>query len=94
MSNEGDAAANAANKIGGAMRLFIFKSDVSPGLRAFGDDPGGGKLPDRFKPWRAIGVVAADRDPPYSLSRDVIETAISDCGYQLWRMSKKDGDGD
>jgi hypothetical protein len=75
---------------GEAMRLFIFKSEASPDLRAFGDDLVGSRLPVQFKPWRAIGAVAPDREPPHKLSRDVIEAAINDRGYQLWRVSKKD----
>jgi hypothetical protein len=72
------------------MRLFIFKSEPRPDLRAFGDDLVGSRLPRQFKPWHAIGAVAPDRDPPHELSRDVIETAIKTQGFQLWRMSKKD----
>jgi hypothetical protein len=72
------------------MRLFIFKSDPRPELRAFGGDLVGSQLPKQFSPWRAIGAVAPDRAPPHELSRDVIETAIKTQGFQLWRMSKKD----
>jgi len=50
----------------------------------------GSQLPKQFSPWHAIGAVAPDRDPPHNLSRDMIETAIKDRGFQLWRMSKKD----
>ena len=39
------------------MRIFIFKSDTNPGLQAFSDDQGGGKLPKQFRPWHAIGVI-------------------------------------
>jgi hypothetical protein len=74
----------------GVMRFFIFKSEAKHGLRAFGADLTGSQLPKQFSPWRAIGAVASDRDPPYNLSRDVIETAIKGQGFQLWRMSKKD----
>jgi hypothetical protein len=73
-----------------AMRFFIFKSEASPGLRAFGGDLTGSQLPRQFSPWRAVGAVAPDRDPPHNLSRDVIETAIKSQGFQLWRLSKKD----
>jgi hypothetical protein len=78
----------AANS-GGAMRIFIFKSDVSPRLRAFGGDLVGSQLPKQFSPWHVIGAIAPDRQPPYRLSRQVIETAINDCGFQLWRTTKK-----
>lgn len=74
------------------MRFFIFKSDANPDLRAFGGDLAGTRLPAQFSPWHAVGAVAPDRAPPHNLSRDVIETAINDCGFQLWRMSKKSED--
>jgi hypothetical protein len=73
-----------------AMRLFIFKSEPKPELRAFGGDLAGSQLPKQFGPWHAIGAVAPDRNPPHELSREVIETAIKNQGFQLWRMSKKD----
>jgi len=75
---------------GETMRLFIFKSEARPDLRAFGGDLAGSRLPKQFSPWHAIGAVAPDRDPPHELSREVIEMAIKDQGFQLWRMSKKD----
>jgi hypothetical protein len=79
-----------AAKGGGAMRIFIFKSEASPDLRAFSGDLAGLQLPSQFKPWRVVGAIAPDRDPPYKLSRDVIEAAIDACGFQLFRLSKKD----
>jgi len=71
-------------------RIFIFKSEPKPDLRAFGGDLAGSQLPKQFSPWHAIGVIAPDRNPPHELSRDAIETAIKTKGFQLWRMSKKD----
>ena len=73
-----------------AMRIFIFKSEASPDLRAFSGDLAGLQLPSQFKPWRAVGAIAPDRDPPYKLSRDTIEAAINACGFQLFRLGKKD----
>lgn len=72
------------------MRIFIFKSETNANLRAFTGDLAGLRLPSQFKPWRAIGAIAPDRNPPYNLSRDVIEAAIAAGGYQLFRLSKKD----
>jgi len=72
------------------MRIFIFKSEARPDLRAFGGDLAGTRLPSQFSPWRAIGAVAPDRDPPHNLSRDTIEAAVKENGFQLWRFSKKD----
>jgi hypothetical protein len=75
-----------------AMRIFIFKSEASPDLRAFGGDLIGSMLPAQFKPWRVMGAIAPSHDPPYNFSRDAIETAIRVKGFQLWRMSKKAAD--
>jgi hypothetical protein len=83
--DEGHAA-----KQGDTMRIFIFKSDTKPDLCAFTGDLAGLHLPSQFKPWRAVGAIAPDRDPPYKLSRDVIEAAINARGFQLFRLSKKD----
>lgn len=70
------------------MRIFIFKSEKDPGLRAFADDQGGNKLPTQFRPWHAIGVIRPESAPPHNLSRNVIETSITNVGFQLWRMKK------
>jgi len=78
----------AANR-GGAMRIFIFKSEATPDLCAFSGDLAGLRLPQQFKPWRAVGAIAPDQDLPYKLSRDVIEAAINGRGFQLFRLSKK-----
>ncbi|MGO8740191.1 hypothetical protein [Rhodoblastus sp.] len=73
------------------MRLYIFKSDANAELRAFAADPAGSKLPVRFRPWHAVGVVGPDKAPPHNLSRDTIEKAIADAGFQLWRMKPSEG---
>ncbi len=72
------------------MRIFIFKSGANPDLGAFSGDLAGLRLPSQFKPWRAVGAIAPDRDPPYKLSREVIEAAINAHGFQLFRLGKKD----
>jgi len=68
------------------MRLFIFKSESNDTLRAFADDLIGSRLPAQFKPWTAIGAVAADGAMPYTFERGAIEQAITDQGFQLWRF--------
>lgn len=83
--NDNDVAASR----GRPMRIFIFKSDKNAELRAFGGDLAGTQLPSQFRPWRVVGAVAPDQDPPYNLSRDVIETAINGRGFQLFRLGKK-----
>jgi len=77
-----------ARKSGRAMRIFIFKSEVNPNLRAFGGDLAGIKLPGQFKPWHAVGAIAPNQDLPYKIARDDIEKAISECGFQLFRLKK------
>ena len=73
------------------MRLFIFESNANTGLglRASAGDVAGRTLPDQFSPWRQIGAVASGNAPPYNLSRDTIEKAISADGFQLWRVKPK-----
>ncbi len=74
---------------GGAMRIFIFKSEKKPELRAFGGDLAGIKLPGQFKPWRAVGAIAPNQELPYKIARDDVEKAIAECGFQLFRLKKK-----
>ena len=71
------------------MRIFVFKSGANADLRAFAGDLDGSKLPIQFRPWHAIGSIAADGDPPHQLSRAQIEKAINDQGFQLWRVKRK-----
>lgn len=69
--NSEDFAPNA----GGVVRLFIFKSDVSPDLGACCGDLAGLQLPSQFKPLACDWCVASDKEPPYKLSREVIEAS-------------------
>ena len=71
------------------MRIYIFKSETTKELRAFAGDLAGSKLPENHGPWSITGVVAEEKAPPHKLSREVIEQAITDDGFQLWRLSKK-----
>jgi hypothetical protein len=68
------------------MRRYVFKSDASGELRAFAGDLAGSRLPERFRPWHAVGAVAPGAAPPHGLSRDGIEKAIEAQGFQLWRL--------
>ncbi len=71
------------------MRIYIFKSG-DDNLRAFAGDEAGSKLPDQFRPWHAVGVIAADKAPPHRLPRHEIEKAIDTQGFQLWRVKPKE----
>ncbi len=72
------------------MRIFMFKSEAKSDLRAFAGDSAGSKLPRQHGPWHAVGVIRPEKDPPHNLSRDAIEKAIEETGFQLWRMKPKD----
>ena len=74
------------------MRIFIFKSETRTDLRAFGGDLAGLRLPDKFKPWRAVGAIAPNRDFPYKISRADVEMAIREQGFQLFRLKEKTKD--
>jgi hypothetical protein len=90
MVGEAPNGEHPAPDAGGATRIFIFKSEARPGLGAFCGDLAGLKLPSQFKPWRVVGAVAPDKNPPYNLSREVIDGAITVHGFQLFRLAKKD----
>jgi hypothetical protein len=67
---------------------FQIGSEARPAR--IGSDLAGSELPKQFGPWRAVGAIAPDKDPPHGMSRDVIEPAIKTQGFQLWRMKKDD----
>jgi hypothetical protein len=66
-------------------RIFIFSSDAS-NLRAFAGDAAGSKLPTKFGPWHAVGVIGPHKEPPHKFVRADIEKAIDTQGFQLWRL--------
>ena len=51
------------------MRIYMFKSETTKGLRAFASDLAGSKLPANHGPWSVTGVVREERAPPHNLSR-------------------------
>lgn len=44
------------------MRIYIFRSEAKSELRAFARDAAESKLPDRFGPWRVVGVVRSENE--------------------------------
>lgn len=68
------------------MRIYMFKSQPKPELRAFADDQSGRSLPAKFAPWHVTGVITEEKKPPFQLPRAAIEEAIRTQGFQLWRM--------
>lgn len=75
---------------GGAIRIYIFKSETRKHLRAFAGDPRGSKLPDHHGPWTATGIIGPSSAPPHRMSREVIEKAIAKEGFQMWRLVEND----
>ena len=68
------------------MRIFMFRSQAQRDLQAFAGDPSGTKLPGKFAPWHATGVIRPENDPPHKFLRKDIESAIEGQGFQLWRL--------
>jgi len=73
------------------MRIYVFKSETTDGLRAFAGDPDVNKLPHNHSPWTVTGTISPDNAPPHNFSRDAIEKAINTEGFQLWRLRNKKG---
>ena len=67
----------ASQPEGGAIRIYIFKSETRKHLRAFAADPRGSKLPDHHGPWTATGIIGPSSAPPHKMSREAIEKAIA-----------------
>jgi hypothetical protein len=70
------------------MRIYMFRSEAKPELRAFAGKESGEELPRHLGPWHVTGVITDDRKPPFRLPRDTIEDAIASHGFQLWRMKE------
>ena len=70
------------------MRIYIFKSETKAGLQAFAADQAGSQLPRNHGPWTATGVVGMNSAPPHNISRETIEAAIAEHGFQMWRVKK------
>jgi hypothetical protein len=66
------------------MRIFMFKSRAKPTLRAFAGESTGARLPAKYGPWDATGVIRPDKAPPHNFPRPDIEAAINGEGFQLW----------
>jgi hypothetical protein len=73
------------------MRIYIFKSEGND-LCAFAGDTEGSRLPARFEPWHAEGIIESGVPPPHNFSRFKIESAIKLHGFQLWRVKKTAAD--
>ena len=71
------------------MRIYIFKSETKSELQAFAGDVAGSRLPESHGPWTVTGIIGPSSPPPHKISREALEQAIGDKGFQLWRFAKK-----
>ena len=71
-----------------AANLFMFRSATTAALHGFAAEPKGARLPEKYAPWDAIGVLRPDQTPPHGLPRAAIESGIAANGYQMWRKKK------
>jgi hypothetical protein len=71
------------------MRIYIFKSETKSDLQAFAGDVAGSRLPENHGPWTVTGIIGPSSPPPHKISREALEQAIGDKGFQLWRFTKK-----
>jgi hypothetical protein len=51
------------------MRIFVFKSEARPALRAFGSDEAGSELPENHGPWTVTGIIGPHSAPPHGICR-------------------------
>jgi hypothetical protein len=70
------------------MMISIFESAGAGGLRAFVGERSGASLPERHGPWKRLTNIAAHQRLPHALDRKVVEKAIAEHGFQLWRLKK------
>ena len=71
------------------MRIFLFRSQSRDSLCAFAADSTGSRLPEKFGPWRCVGVVRQGAPLPHNVPRPAVESAILGEGFQLYRLKAK-----
>jgi hypothetical protein len=64
------------------MRIYMFKSESKPDLRAFAGDIVGSMPPENHGPWTATGIIGTTSVPTHNISRLAIEEAIGTKGFQ------------
>jgi hypothetical protein len=71
------------------MFIYSFASGKKPGLFAFAADQAGGRLPDKFGPWKLMQRINPDVALPHDLDRGMVEEALAETGFQMWRRRKE-----
>jgi hypothetical protein len=70
------------------MVIFTFASGKKPGLFAFAADQSGRQLPEKHGPWKLTGRIHPDAMLPHDLDRSMVEEALGEVGFQMWRLRK------
>jgi hypothetical protein len=68
--------------------IYVFESTGRDGLRAFAGDRTGSSLPARHGPWKVLANISLRQRLPHALDRKVVEEAIAEHGFQMWRLKK------
>jgi hypothetical protein len=63
---------------------YLFRSETTPGLRGFADNPTGESLPTEHGPWTLTQQVGPDEEWSLDISRAVVAVGIIENGYYLW----------
>lgn len=72
--------------------IHNFTSAGSSGLNAFAGDAEGTRLPVRHGPWRHVGSVRRHQTLPHGIDRSLVESAIEEHGFQMWRAKTAAGE--
>ena len=70
------------------MRIFVFKSEANPNLRAFGGDLAGIKLPSQFKPWRAVGTIAPNQKLRTKSCENTLKRRLTNAAFSFFASKK------
>ena len=70
------------------MVIYVFESVGREGLCAFAGDRTGSSLPARHGPWKQLANISRREGLPHALDRKVVEEAIAEHGFQMWRVKK------
>lgn len=68
--------------------IHTFTSSNGSGLSAFAGDADGTRLPERHGPWRRTGSTRYNQPLPHNIDRSMVESAIEEHGFQMWRAKR------
>lgn len=72
--------------------IHSFTSANGSGLCAFAGDAEGTRLPARHGPWRHVGSVRRHQSLPHGIDRSLVESAIEEHGFQMYRTKTTIGE--